>query len=340
MVELNHGPHTDSPDNAERWKEQKMTRQLIRFATLLPMGLLILLASQMAMCKTAEPPPKCIKIEVSESYEDVAESRDNYSYAISAMLKRAGITVAEKGDKKCDTVFSVKATGRAIPGTYIGTPSTLYTGARVKLAVTLKRSDSVLASKTFDVKLDPPKFGRGHAEPKSAPFGVIMDECEFFPWLVKTISEVWGPKQAANASLYPLREHFNNSTKWKAGEYRTQLQRYVLRLGDPAVDVFISALADPSWSMRQSAAQMLGHSKSPRAVDPLIKALGDPEEYVRWDAIRSLVEIGDSRAVSELRKVAVSGPDKITRDHAKDAADELENSGKAKGTDGGSSSPK
>jgi twitching motility protein PilT len=80
-------------------------------------------------------------------------------------------------------------------------------------------------------------------------------------------------------------------------------------IGDPrAVPGTIRLLQANDWWTRLAAADMLGHSKDPRAVEPLIAALNDPD--TRWAAIEALGRIGDPRALNPLgRMLADPAPD-------------------------------
>jgi len=72
------------------------------------------------------------------------------------------------------------------------------------------------------------------------------------------------------------------------------------RLGAPAIEPLIAALADEDWNVRTWSADALGLLGSPQAVGPLISALSDAERQVRIDATVALGKIGDASAAEAL----------------------------------------
>ncbi len=116
------------------------------------------------------------------------------------------------------------------------------------------------------------------------------------------------------------------STRWSAA-------RALVELGDPALDTLATALAEaevevskallahlkqygvkdprlvPSllghlrsgdWSVRRSAAELLGGTRDPRVVEVLTEALRDENRLVREEVARVLGESGDARIVEAL----------------------------------------
>ncbi len=59
--------------------------------------------------------------------------------------------------------------------------------------------------------------------------------------------------------------------------------------------------AEPPWTVRGTAAQLLGRLRDSRATLPLIDLLADPDESVRVTAIWALTRIRDARATGALR---------------------------------------
>ena len=70
------------------------------------------------------------------------------------------------------------------------------------------------------------------------------------------------------------------------------------------VNGLIAALTDPSWDVREKAAEVLGTKKDPAAVEPLIAALKDSDHRVRQTAATALGELGDPRAIDALASAA------------------------------------
>ena len=58
----------------------------------------------------------------------------------------------------------------------------------------------------------------------------------------------------------------------------------LVTLGEPVVDVLITALKDTRWSVRERAAVALGRIRDARAVDPLVQALKDADRRVDFAA--------------------------------------------------------
>lgn len=72
------------------------------------------------------------------------------------------------------------------------------------------------------------------------------------------------------------------------------------KVGKPAVNPLIEALASDELLVRRQAVDALGRIGDPRAVDPLLATLNDQDSLVRGHAIEALGRIKDPRAVPPL----------------------------------------
>jgi len=100
-------------------------------------------------------------------------------------------------------------------------------------------------------------------------------------------------------------------------EYDTQRAAMVAlrELGGPAVDPLIGILQDGQSSVRESAAEVLGWIRNPRAREPLIRVLADGEPKVRCAALRALGSLGDP-GLAERIGPALRDADSAVREHA------------------------
>src|SRR4051812_45784937 len=86
----------------------------------------------------------------------------------------------------------------------------------------------------------------------------------------------------------------------KNGDMRRAAAKALVAMGAPAVEPLIAALKHEVRSVRQAAAEALGHIRDTRAVEPLIAASRDMDRWVRKDAVDALGKLGDPRAVEAL----------------------------------------
>lgn len=77
-----------------------------------------------------------------------------------------------------------------------------------------------------------------------------------------------------------------SGVRWKVAEA-------LAKIGKPAVDTLIAALAHPDDDVRWKAAIALGEIQDPRAIDPLLGLLTDPDRFVKSRAAIALGMIGD-----------------------------------------------
>jgi len=89
----------------------------------------------------------------------------------------------------------------------------------------------------------------------------------------------------------------------------------LLKIGSPAVETLVIALADPINDVRCQAAAALGKIGDVRAVEPLIEALKDPNADVRAWASYAFTKISDPRAIEPL-VTALKDPDWRMRNNA------------------------
>jgi HEAT repeat protein len=82
--------------------------------------------------------------------------------------------------------------------------------------------------------------------------------------------------------------------------YATQA---LIKIGKPAVELLILALAEDEVFIRRAAAEILGKIKDIRAVEPLIQTLKDPRYSIREVVAQALADLGDVRAIAPLRSV-------------------------------------
>jgi hypothetical protein len=94
-----------------------------------------------------------------------------------------------------------------------------------------------------------------------------------------------------------------------------------VNLGEEAVELFIQALNDEDYNVREYAANALGEIKNDRAIEPLIQALKDEETNVRAAAREALVKIGTA-AVEPLTQ-ALEDEDWLVRRNAELALEEI-----------------
>ncbi len=90
------------------------------------------------------------------------------------------------------------------------------------------------------------------------------------------------------------------------------------RIGPRAIDALAGALSDPSWEVRQAAADVLGRIPDERVTALLIEALKDTDEEVRATAARSLGRVGDFAGFVPLIS-ALMDPDAGVRTSAEEA---------------------
>jgi HEAT repeat protein len=98
-------------------------------------------------------------------------------------------------------------------------------------------------------------------------------------------------------------------TAWK------DAARALARLGAPALEPLIAALADANSNVRAWSAYALGALGDRQAVVPLNAALKDAERQVRLDAAEALGKIGDQRAIDPLITL-LGDPDEMVRIYA------------------------
>ncbi len=101
-------------------------------------------------------------------------------------------------------------------------------------------------------------------------------------------------------------------------DLRTQAARLLGNFQDPiSIMPLLKAMADPHWSVRESAENALLNFGS-AAVEPLIDALSSRSWTTRFRAVRLLGEIGDPRAISPLEKLLAR---KIEKKKVRDVAE-------------------
>jgi HEAT repeat protein len=76
--------------------------------------------------------------------------------------------------------------------------------------------------------------------------------------------------------------------------------RSLKKIGKPAVEPLVAALADDNPAVRAAAAETLGSIGDRRAVEPLVLALKDEDPQARKNAVTALSWIQDPRAVEPL----------------------------------------
>jgi HEAT repeat protein len=91
--------------------------------------------------------------------------------------------------------------------------------------------------------------------------------------------------------------------------------------GDALVDQALAALSDPSWQVREGAAQALERAGADVVVAPLIAAAADPNLDVRKSAVRSLTRWAAVPEVARALRRAARDPDADVRAFARAAAD-------------------
>ncbi len=79
-----------------------------------------------------------------------------------------------------------------------------------------------------------------------------------------------------------------------------EAQDALIRIGEPSVDLLITAIKDQNVKLRIHSPVVLGEIGDDRAVSPLITALRDANFTVRDNAALALGEIGDVRAIQPL----------------------------------------
>lgn len=67
-----------------------------------------------------------------------------------------------------------------------------------------------------------------------------------------------------------------------SGYLRMEVEKALIKIGAPGVDSVITMLRYPSWTTKQSAAEVLGELKDKRAVGPLIEVLNEKGYNVEW----------------------------------------------------------
>ena len=89
----------------------------------------------------------------------------------------------------------------------------------------------------------------------------------------------------------------------KSREVRAQAARLLgIIHDDRSINPLLKAMADPHWSVRESAENaLLNYGQN--ALRPLIEALDSPSWTTRVRAARLLGEIGDVRGVAPLKKL-------------------------------------
>ncbi|MBN1122252.1 MAG: HEAT repeat domain-containing protein [Anaerolineae bacterium] len=73
---------------------------------------------------------------------------------------------------------------------------------------------------------------------------------------------------------------------------RSSAYNALVKIGSAAVEPLAAALQSRDWSVRETAARILGQSRDARAVEPLIAALKDRDEDVRREVYIALKNIG------------------------------------------------
>ncbi|MEZ4671045.1 MAG: HEAT repeat domain-containing protein [Anaerolineae bacterium] len=95
---------------------------------------------------------------------------------------------------------------------------------------------------------------------------------------------------------------FNNRNL--SARVRLAAAEALIRLQSPTADIaLLAALRSERWSVRRSAAAVLGQMDADWAVEPLIKALQDPYEVVRRTARAALEHIGTPEAIHAIEAV-------------------------------------
>jgi len=131
--------------------------------------------------------------------------------------------------------------------------------------------------------------------------------------------EIGGPR-AVEPLIKALQEDEDYSVRRTAA-------RVLGKTGDPrAVEPLIKALQeDEDWDVRKSAAMALRHFRTPRVVEALIQALRDEKSAVRMMAAWSLGIIGDARALEPLREAAEREESEAAIQEMWDAITDIEN---------------
>ncbi len=70
-----------------------------------------------------------------------------------------------------------------------------------------------------------------------------------------------------------------------------EVEEALIKIGEPALEYLINALANDNVWVRRNAAEILGKMGDARAVEPLIEALGDKDLWMRHRAAESLKKI-------------------------------------------------
>lgn len=95
-------------------------------------------------------------------------------------------------------------------------------------------------------------------------------------------------------------------------------------VGDPlAVEPLIQTLEDDDWHVREAAALSLATFDAVGAIGPLINLLEDEHPGVRYAAALSLSVLGDETALQSLEKVRDEDEDRLVRNVAKIALEEI-----------------
>ena len=104
-----------------------------------------------------------------------------------------------------------------------------------------------------------------------------------------------------------------------------EAKKALRRIGMPAVEALVVALAFGDFVYRRDAVEVLGAIGDGRAVDPLIAALQDQDSMVRWMAAEALGKIGNKAAVEALLTAVRFNKDENVRSQASHALEKIGN---------------
>ena len=275
---------------------------------------------------------RVIRVVVEQAYGEAGGVKLPFYDISKKFLEGGGFTVVGSEAKKFDGMLNIKAKGTPIGKKY-GKDQYLYTGAEIKGDLQFLIDDSVLYSKGFECRQDPPwmfhiwgkkeereKKINNLKKPANAPFSNVFEK-NVHLHLGDMIYTLWGIEVLA-ASLnakktWHIRERIievlgrtKDPKAIKPLVYYTgggtnvgfKISRALLQIEDRATvcKTLIAALKDENFRVREHAAEALGDIKGKGAVEPLIGALNDNVSRVRSNAAEALGEIKDPRAVEPL----------------------------------------
>lgn len=233
----------------------------------------------------------------------------------------AGVPAVSDGTP-ADLTVRVAVTGRPLGGTYTGFPGetreTLYTGASLKGTIELASQGSS-HRRSFSGKVRPSKGVVGGVG--RLPFDEAFSQSgSFLPLLFELIEEIYGEPPLRMA--LKLEGDHEMRSQASAALGKVYVPGSLLRnldspdpaaaraeWSDPrAVDILLTLLRNPDFSVRDAATFELGAMAEPRALEPFLTLLEDTAERVRVVAAWGVGRLNDRRAIEGLVRLLEKEP--------------------------------